>query len=142
MLSEIFLAKRGWTAWLCGALVIHLCNSGLAFGMSFLNRLFIDALQYHNREGFALYATAYLLCFSVTAPLSAWMRYSKQRAALEWRAQVSAAAYPYARRSDLDNTAERIQSDIATATEGALDLFLTACMSLIEAVAFAILLYS
>jgi ABC-type uncharacterized transport system fused permease/ATPase subunit len=112
--------------------------------MSFVNRDFIDALQAHDKDSFAQMTLLYLLCFAVTAPLSAWMRYSRSQAALLWRKSVTKQAIAEAASGTqgCDNPEERIQSDIAFSCETFLRLSFSALMSLVEALVFGVLLYS
>lgn len=79
-------------------LVLVLLKSGIAVGLSYVNRDFFSALSARDQALFLEKATAYAACLAAATPLTALYAFQRKRLALNWRqwmtTEVCAKAKP------------------------------------------------
>ena len=66
-------------------IVLVLLKSGIAVGLSYVNRDFFSALSARDQVLFLEKATAYAACLAAATPLTALYAFQRKRLALNWR---------------------------------------------------------
>jgi vitamin B12/bleomycin/antimicrobial peptide transport system ATP-binding/permease protein len=145
-----------------GLIVLMLLDSGVRVAFSYLARDFWSALGDKDADAFYRIMKQFLVALLFLAPINVFYRFQRQRLAIKWRKWMTERIlglyfysphqiYYHLERGGhadqdgvvgvVDNPDQRIAEDVRAFTRYSLTLFLTIAVSLIDLVAFSIILY-
>lgn len=125
---------------------------------SYLARDYWSALSARDEEQFYSIVRNFCIALVVLAPLNVLYRYQREKLALQWREWMTErilklystnrvyysleAGHKHVDASKVDNPDQRICEDVRSFTHFSLTFFLTIAISIIDLVAFSVILYT
>lgn len=138
--------------------ILMLMSSAVRVIFSYLARDYWSALSDRDEQQFYTIVRNFCFALVVLAPLNVLYRYQRERLALQWREWMTErmlklyatnrvyysleAGHRQVDSSKVDNPDQRICEDVRSFTHFSLTFFLTIAISIIDLVAFAVILYT
>lgn len=138
--------------------VLMLMSSAVRVIFSYLARDYWSALSDREEDQFYRIVRNFCIALVILAPLNVLYRYQRERLALQWREWMTErmlklyatnrvyysleAGHGQVDTSKVDNPDQRICEDVRSFTHFSLTFFLTIAISIIDLVAFAVILYT
>ena len=152
--SPFFRSNMRWKATLMFALLVSLLliGEGISFGMSFILRDFMTALQTKDTARFYWKLGEYLFAIIIAIPFIVSFSYTEGRLSLLWRRWLShhilaryfsdRAYYKLNLRREIDNPDQRIEDDVRSFCAQSLMFFLIILRALVQLLSHGFILAS
>ncbi|GAX18265.1 putative ATP-binding cassette transporter [Fistulifera solaris] len=156
LLSSPYFARSDARRLFLLLVTLMLMSSAVRVIFSYISRDYWSALSGRDEEQFYNIVRNFCVALVVLAPLNVLYRYQRERLALQWREWMTERMLKlYATnrvyytleadqvdQSKVDNPDQRICEDVRSFTHFSLTFFLTLAISIIDLVAFSVILYT